>query len=218
MGELNQLVAVDVAHPVGNFFQAGHLEVLPLLNGGDEVGRFHHRIVGPGVEPGIAAAHQLDVELALFEVDRVDVGDFEFAAGRRLDVLGDVDHLVVVEVQPRYRVVRLRLGWLFFDRNGVHLVVEFHHPEAFRIVDVVAKDGRPAGLLGRRLNQLGQAGAVVDVVAEDQADRIVTDEVLAEDEGFSEAVWLFLDLVGEVQAQFGAVAQQLLEEWHVVRG
>ena len=35
----------------------------------------------------------------------VDVGDLVLAARRRLEVAGDLDHVVVVEVQPRHRVV-----------------------------------------------------------------------------------------------------------------
>ena len=64
----------------GDFFRAGDLEALALLDGGDELAGFEQAIVGTGVEPGIAAAHDLDIELALFEVAAVEVGDFEFAA------------------------------------------------------------------------------------------------------------------------------------------
>ena len=45
------------------------------------------RVVRAGVEPGEAAAHDLDVELAALEVDAVDVGDLELAARRGLERL-----------------------------------------------------------------------------------------------------------------------------------
>jgi hypothetical protein len=47
-----------------------------MLDGSDELGCFQERLVGTGVEPGVAAAEQFDVEVAAFEVGAVDAGDF----------------------------------------------------------------------------------------------------------------------------------------------
>ena len=71
------------------------------------------RFVGAGVEPGMAAAHDRHVELARVEIVPVDVGDLQLAARRGLQVAGDVDHLVVVEIEAGDRVVRLRLRRAF---------------------------------------------------------------------------------------------------------
>ena len=58
-----------------------------------------------GVEPGVAAAQLLDSELLPLEVDIDAVGDLELATGGGLDGLRDVHNLVVVEVEPGYRVL-----------------------------------------------------------------------------------------------------------------
>jgi hypothetical protein len=85
--------------------------------------------------PGIAAPHQLDVQHAAFQISAIDVGDFQFAARRRPDLCGDINHLVVVEIQAGHGVVGLRWSALskintacyqsLFIRNGSLLVT---HP------------------------------------------------------------------------------------------
>jgi hypothetical protein len=47
----------------------------------DELRGLEQRVVRAGVEPGGAAAEELDVQLAALEVEAVEVGDLEFAAG-----------------------------------------------------------------------------------------------------------------------------------------
>jgi hypothetical protein len=84
----------------------------------DELAGFEHRLVRAGVEPGIAAAHDLDAELPLFEVEPVEVGDFEFAARRGFDLLGQLDNLPIVEVEAGDGVVRFRLLRLFFQADS----------------------------------------------------------------------------------------------------
>ena len=81
LGELVDLLSRDVAHAVGDLFEAGDLEALAGLDGLDEGGCLQQGVVGAGVEPGVAAAHGLDVELVAREIGLVDVGDLELAAG-----------------------------------------------------------------------------------------------------------------------------------------
>ena len=81
-----ELLRGDPTLAEGDFFEAGDLEALALLDGGDELAGFEQAVVGAGVEPGVAAAEDLDVELASVEVEAVEVGDFQFAARRGLEV------------------------------------------------------------------------------------------------------------------------------------
>jgi len=69
-----------------------------VLQRGDELAGFEQAVMRAGVEPGVAALHDLHVELAQIQIGLVDGGDFELAPGARLDGLGDVHHLVVIEV------------------------------------------------------------------------------------------------------------------------
>ena len=106
-GEVFDLRGVDEAHPVGDFLDAGDLQALAVLDRLDVVGGLDERFGGAGVEPGEAPAEALDAELAATEVLAVDVGDLEFAARRGFQVGGDVEHLVVVEIEARHGEVGL---------------------------------------------------------------------------------------------------------------
>ncbi len=179
--------------------------------------RLEQAVVGAGVEPGVAAAHDLDVELAQLEVALVDVGDLELAARRRLDVGRDVADLAVVEVQARDRVVALGHLGLFLDAEGAEVTVEFDHAIALGVVHMI---GKHAGALGARIGiaqLLGQVMAVEDVVAQHQRARAVVDEVLADDEGLGQAVRTGLDRVLDVHAPLAAVAQQVGKARRVLR-
>ena len=91
LGELVDLLSRDVAHAVGNLFEAGDLEALAGLDSLDEGCGLQQRVVRAGVEPGIAAAHGLDVELVAREVGLVDVGNLELTACRWLYRLRDIE-------------------------------------------------------------------------------------------------------------------------------
>ena len=60
--------------------------------------------MGAGVEPGEPTAEAFNVKIATLKVGIVDVGDLQLAAWRRLDRLGDLDHVVVVEVQAGHGI------------------------------------------------------------------------------------------------------------------
>jgi len=60
--------------------------------------------------------------------------------------------------------------------------------------------------------------AVEDVVAEDQGDRVVADELASEDEGLGEPLGARLLTVAEFQAELAAVAEEAAEEGEVVGG
>ena len=171
-----------------------------------------------GVEPRVAAAHDLHAELLLLQVGGVDGGDLELAARARADARGDVAHLLVVEVQARDGVVALGGAGLFLDGKRALLPVELHHAVALGIVHVVGEDGGPRLARGRALQGGLQIVAVEDVVAQHQRAGCAAHEVAPEDEGLREAIGARLHAVAQVQAPLRAAAQQLLEAGGVLRG
>ncbi|MEY5015880.1 MAG: hypothetical protein RIS92_2238 [Verrucomicrobiota bacterium] len=80
LGELLYLFGGNPAFAEGDFFGAGDFESLTIFESGDELSGFEKGFVGSGVEPSVAAAHEFDLKLGLFEVEPVEVGDFQFAA------------------------------------------------------------------------------------------------------------------------------------------
>ncbi len=95
-----QFVVVEEALAPGHFFGHADLHAGAALHRSHVVGGIRHLVERPGVEPGGAAGQDLDLELAALEVFAVDVGDLVLAASAGSQVAGDLDHIVVVEVQP----------------------------------------------------------------------------------------------------------------------
>ncbi len=170
-----------------------------------------------GIEPGVATAHDLHVELLAFQVDAVHISDFQLTPRRGLEIAGDVEHLVVVEIEAGDGIVRLGGRRLFFETDGLARWVEFDHPVTLGIVHVVGEDRGAARLLSCRRQVVGKFVAVEDVVAENQGAVAAADEVTADDEGLSQPVRTRLDGVLQVQAPLAAIAEQLLEARRVLR-
>jgi hypothetical protein len=104
----------------------------------------------------------------------------------------------------------------FPQRDRAPLVVEIDDAVPLGIGDVVGEDRR-AGVRRRRLGQrLRQAMAEIEVVAQHQGALVVADERLADDEGVGQAARGFLDRVLEPHPPVRAVAQQVLEQRHVL--
>lgn len=192
LGELVDLLSRDVAHAVGNLFEAGDLEALAGLDGLDEGCSLQQGVVRAGIEPGVAAAHGLDVELVAREVGLVDVGDLEFTARRWLYRLGDIDDVLIVEIKTRHGEIRLWLGWLFLEAHSLALLVELDDAVALGVADVVGKDRRAVRLRGRALHHDGEVGAIEDIVAQDERTALAREELLADQERLSESLRLRL--------------------------
>ena len=174
--------------------------------------------MGAGVEPGETATEALDIQVAALEVGIVDVGDLQLAAWRGLDRLGDLDHVVVIEVQTGHGVAGLRLGWLFLDGQRLAGLVEIDHAEALRVLDPVA-EYRGAFFLRRgALQFLGEVLAMENVVAEDQTHRVIADEFFTNQEGLGQTVRRGLFGIADADAELAAVAQQVAILGQVLRG
>ena len=211
LGELVNLLSRDVAHAIGNLFEAGNLEALAGLDGLDEGCSLQQGVVRAGIEPGVAAAHGLDVELVAREVGLVDVGDLELTAGRRLYCLRDIDDVLVVEIEASHGEIRLWLGWLFLEAHGLALLVKLDDAVALRVADVVGEDRRAVRLRGRALHHHGEVGAVEDVVAQDERTALAREELLANQERLREPLRLGLHGVRDGDAPLRAIAEQTLE-------
>ncbi|MCY1417889.1 hypothetical protein D9M71_334340 [compost metagenome] len=172
----------------------------------------------PGIQPGIPAPHDLHRQPVLLQVYPVQVGNLQLAPRRRLDIFGNLDHVLVVEVQPGHGIAGLRLGRFFFQADCLALRVELDHAVTLRVLHVVGEHAGALAAVHGVAQQLLEVMAVIDVVAQHQRRQVVADEVFTNQEGLCQAVWRGLHGVGDVDAPLVAVAQQLLEAWGVLRG
>ena len=170
-----------------------------------------------GIEPGDAAAEQLDPQRPPGEIGAVDVGDLQLPAGGGLELSSELDAARVVEVKARDRVGRARRCGLLRQIDHAPAGIELHHPVALGIAHVVGEHRSLGAAGGGGAQLLRQSVAVEEIVAEDQAHGIGADEVGADQERFGDAARLALHRILHANAPLCAVAEQPLKERPVVR-
>ena len=133
---------VDPAMAPCNFFRAGDLQPLAMLQRSNELARLHQAVVRSRIQPGIAPPHDLDAEQALFQIKPVQVRDFELATWRWLELPGQFHHLAIVEIESRNGIVALGFRGLFFQRQHLAGCIEFSHAIALGVVHVIGENTR----------------------------------------------------------------------------
>ena len=130
-----------------DFFRTRDLEALAFFQRLDELAGLDQAVVGARVEPCIAAAEHLHVQLVVVEVDPIEVGDLELAAGARLKRASALNHLLVVKVESSHRITTFR-------RLG--LLLQTHRPPAGIELDDTVTLG-----VGHRVGEHGSAGGAL---------------------------------------------------------
>src|SRR5439155_7845193 len=141
----------------------------------------------------------------------VDIGNFELASGRGLERRGDIEHLVVVEVQAGHRVARFWLLRFLLEAYHFAISVELGHTVSLGVGDRVGEYRRArSACIGVPEHGL-ELMAVEDVVAEHQCRCIGTDEAAPDDERLSKTVRRRLYCVGKMDAPARAITEELAE-------
>ena len=66
---------------ISNLFQTGDLAVLVSLYRLHKIGSVHQTLMGSGIQPCKSLAQQFHIQLFLFQIYFIEVGDFKFASG-----------------------------------------------------------------------------------------------------------------------------------------
>ena len=167
--------------------------------------------MGPRVQPRGAPPQSLDAQVPEAQVRTVEIGDLEFSPVRGLDAARQLRGALVVEVDPRHRIIGRRLGGLFQKIDHVAGGVELHHSIALRVVHVIPEHRRSVAAKRRALQQLREVGSVENVVAEYQCRRRAVQEPLGDEQSLRDAVRLRLHGILESDTPLLATAQQLRE-------
>ena len=212
-----QLSEVYPALAPGYLLDAADAEALAVLYRRHEVGGLEQAVAVARVQPGEAAAEELDPQRPLLQVEAVEVGDLVLAAGGRLQGRGLGRHRVVVEVEAGHGIVALGARGLLLQRDHAARAVELDHAVGTGVLHVVAKDARALPDGGGTPQHGREALAVEQVVAQDEAPGAALQEVGAQHEGLSQPVGPLLHFVRELHAQLLARAQQVAEHGQVPR-
>ena len=137
--EFGKRRTVDEALALSYFFECGYFQSLPRLDRLHEVGRAEKLFGRARVEPEHAAAEPLDYQFASAEIGVVHIGDFQFAARRRLYFRCDIGNPLIEEIQSRDRPIGWSWRRLFDNLHRSTAAVEPHDSEPLRVKDLVGE-------------------------------------------------------------------------------
>src|SRR6266436_3111488 len=135
------------------------------------------------VEPGRASAHHADVELIVLEIHAVNVGDFKFAALRRIETGRNLDDLTIVKIKSGDRVTGFWLLRLLFNAERLwrlSMRIELDDAVALGVIDRVRKNAGSIGLERGCAQFLDEVVSVENIVAEHQRATAGANELLAD--------------------------------------
>lgn len=173
--------------------------------GADKFSGFVEGVHRAGIELGVAAAQSDYIWISFLEIDLIEICDFKLASRGGLHLFRIFADVLIIEIETRPGVVRLRVDRFLLDRLGTAFFIEVDDAEALRIVDVVAKDSGTFCVRSGFFQVLCEAGAVEDVIPQYYRAGLAIDEFFSQNEGLREAIGRGLDLVGEVDAIARAV-------------
>ena len=108
---------------------------------------------GACIEPGEAPAQTHHAKLPPAQILDVDVRDFQFAPRRGLQLFGNADNLVVVEVHAGNGKVAFRGPGFLFDRKGTAPGIDLDNAVTVGIVHLISEDGGASIELGEGAGQ-----------------------------------------------------------------
>ncbi len=209
---------VDPTLAPGDLLGRRDLEALARLDGLHELPGLEERLEGARVEPRKATAHALDEEIAAGKIRAVDIGDLELAPRGWLHSGSNIEHIVVIEIKPSDGEIRFRTGGFFFDVLGPPGRVKADDAVALGVLHLITENCRAAFAVGGASEQFGEPAAVEDVVAEDERDAVVADELAPDGEGLGQALGPRLLGIGEREAPLRPVAEKPVELLGIVGG
>src|SRR5690625_2453228 len=154
----------------------------------------------------------------LLDVGGVDVGDLQFTTRGGADVLGDVHHVVVIEVEARDDPIGAGEPRFLLDGEELAFPVGLTDSVPRRIVDRIAEEHATVDVAHAALQQGVEALPVEDVVSQDKRHQLVPYVVRANQEGVGDTPREILVRVGQFQSQMGAVTEQFSKLPEVTRG
>ena len=102
---LLHLFITDKTAAIGNFFNTGNLQALPLLDNLHKLAGIHQAVRRTGIKPGIAAAHNHHIQASFLQIQIIEVGNFQLAARRWLQITRLFHHIGRIKIQPDRSII-----------------------------------------------------------------------------------------------------------------
>ena len=143
------------------------------------------------IKPCKTSRQGSDFQLSAIQEFLVHRCYLKFPACGRTDILCNFHHVIWIEIKSDDSIIALRLCRFLLDAEAIAVLVKLRDAIALRVTYLIPEDA------GHRLlfhhfhsiaKKSGKAGTIEDIVAEDHAYVIISDELLTDDEGLGKTV------------------------------
>lgn len=195
----------------GDFFETGDLKALAFLEGANKFTGFHQRFMRPGIQPGMTSAQALDRQVPSFQVGGIHRSDLQFAPGRRLHLMGDLHHVVIIKIEAGDGIIGFRPGGFFLNGKRVAILIKFHDTKTLRVADVVAKDRCAACFRSSPPQKSPEVGSIKYIVSQNQRHWVLPDKFFSDDERLRQPIRGWLDGIGDTDSELASIFEETLK-------
>ena len=141
--DFHQLFFADPSIQICDFFQTGNFAMLMLFHCLHKICSIHKTLVCTGIQPGKSLSKQLYIQRTIFQIDTVQICDFQFSTIRRFQIFCEFNNSIVIEIKTCHTVIALWMLRFFFDRNRFAVFVKLNNTKTLRIIYIVPNTVAP---------------------------------------------------------------------------
>lgn len=144
--------------------------------------------MGSGIQPGETPSQNLHPQGAPPQINLVHLGNFQFPPGRWLEVRNNIDHLIVIKVEPGNRKIGSGLSGLLLYVQGPPGFIKRYDSISLGVAHPITEDQPTTLQLQGALQNILKAVAIEDVVSQDQTNPAGADELFSDNKGLSQSL------------------------------
>ena len=115
----------DKTRPQRDLFGTRNLLALASFDGGDKISSIRQGVEGACVEPREAAPQLFNMKPPCLQIDFVEIGDFQLAAVRRLDLSREFHDVAIIKIEPRGGLRCRNAASAYTSRNTEAVVISY---------------------------------------------------------------------------------------------
>ena len=185
-----------------------------------KIGCFDKTFMGPRVQPGKSLSQKFYIQIAVFQINTVQICDFQFPPGTWFQIFCIFYYFIVIEIKTGHTVVALGLFRFLFNGDSLSFFIEFYDSKTLRIVYIIAEYRCSLSglcIFNRSFQTFFQTMSGKDIISQNHCHRITSDEVLADNKCLCQTIRTWLYGIRKFNTKLMTVSKQFFESRCVLR-
>ena len=137
--DFHQLFFADPSIQICDFFQTGNFAMLMLFHCLHKICSIYQTFMCTGIQPGKSLSKQLYIQRTIFQINTVQICDFQFSTIRRFQIFCEFNNSIVIEIKTCHTVIALWMLRFFLDGNRFAVFVKLNNTKTLRIIYIVTE-------------------------------------------------------------------------------